>query len=168
MSAATIRGEARATCIQWVDSHRVTLYLELLVSGAWQVMDEDTSTKIPHPRSVELFVLDVCRPGTWRLRYSVVAAVHGQTGKETDFSDRLGVVSDDCKLKGRTVQVEGPDDRVVVEVRVVTAGAVRHAKFKPTSGEREIEAAGLLSRISDALKPEFEPDEWHMDYLPVS
>lgn len=93
-----IRGDASALCLGPVNSHHVTFTLERNSGASWVVVDQDASDTIPYPTSLALTVLVECRPGTWRLSYSVRAVAQGQTATRTDSSDQLTVTStQDCQ-----------------------------------------------------------------------
>lgn len=97
-SGMIIRGQASAVCTGRIDKHHVTLSLETSTDGRWQVKEEDSSDKIPYPRAVNLLVVTDCRPGTWRLRYTVRATHEGKTDSKSDASDELDVRSQkDCE-----------------------------------------------------------------------
>ena len=97
---ATIRGEASVSCTVRVDTSLASLYLERRAGdGSWEVMDQDDSSEIPYPKPVRLFVLDACRPGTWRLRYYAKATYTSKVGATGNGSSFLAVRTDkDCNI----------------------------------------------------------------------
>ncbi len=97
-SAGLIRGHASALCTQKVDSHVVTLYLELQSGRSWLIKDRDASEEVPYPKAIGLQVLEAeCQVGTWRLRYNVKATYQGRAGTAGDGSSFLVIRSDkDC------------------------------------------------------------------------
>jgi len=62
-----IKGEARSTCREPIDSHSVTLHLQRKSPSGWENKDTEQSTKIPTTPGINLLVITECSPGTWRL-----------------------------------------------------------------------------------------------------
>lgn len=87
-----ISGEAGFACRQPPTTHRAALFLEWETpSGAWQVKDRQTSTRVPDATGFLLKVLDDCRVGKWRLRFEVQATDNDRVGRAAENSGLLRI-----------------------------------------------------------------------------
>ena len=88
-----IKGETKTTCRQSPDTHKVTLYLQRRTPAGWEVRDQEVSTLVPDAEGFTLLVLVDCAPGTWRLRFEVIATAGTQTASPKENSDTLTIRS---------------------------------------------------------------------------
>jgi hypothetical protein len=96
-AGSLIKGEARSSCQLLPTAHVVTLFLELQDGNSWRERDKEVSSQLPPPGGFGLLVLTECRPGRWRLRFTVQATADGQVANAKEVSDTLVVRSPgDC------------------------------------------------------------------------